>query len=102
MHSPWAPPDLPACCDGCDAPFTLQHALPCKKGALVIFRLHNEIRDELVNLVGKAFPPSAAREKTLIKPSRVKRSDEDTPTKDTSQEKWNRRLLPAKMTAMIF
>ena len=23
------PPDLPAHCDGCDAPFTLQHALAC-------------------------------------------------------------------------
>jgi hypothetical protein len=51
-----APPDLPARCDGCDAPFTLQHALACKKGGLVIFR-HNEIRDELVNIAGKALTP---------------------------------------------
>jgi hypothetical protein len=27
-------PDLPEVCDGCDASFTLQHALGCKKVAL--------------------------------------------------------------------
>jgi hypothetical protein len=36
------PPDLPDSCDGCEARFTLQHALGCKKGGLVIFR-HNKI-----------------------------------------------------------
>jgi hypothetical protein len=52
----------------------------------VIFR-HNEIRDELVNLAGKALTPSAVRDEPLIKPSRVKESEKDTPIKDTSQEK---------------
>jgi hypothetical protein len=33
-----APPDLPDNCDGCEACFTLQHALGRKKGGLVIFR----------------------------------------------------------------
>ena len=36
--------DLPSKCDGCGAPLTLQHALDCKVGGLVIQR-HNEIRD---------------------------------------------------------
>ena len=49
-----APPDLPARCGGCDAPFTLQDAIACKKGGLVVIFRHNEIRDELVNLAGKA------------------------------------------------
>jgi hypothetical protein len=48
-----APPDLPDSCDGCEAQFTLQHALGCKKCGLIIF-CHNEIQDELVHLAGKA------------------------------------------------
>jgi hypothetical protein len=63
------PPDLPEVCDGCDARFTLQHALGCKKGGLVIFR-HNEIRDELVHMAGKALTPSAVRDEPLIRPCR--------------------------------
>jgi hypothetical protein len=74
-------------CDGCDAPFTLQHALACKKGGLVIFR-HNESRDELVNLAaGKALTHSAARDEPLIKPSHVKEKEKDAPITDTSQKK---------------
>ena len=82
------PPDLPAHCDGCDAPFTLQHALACKKGGLVIFCHNKEIRDKLVILAGKAFTPTAMHDEPLIKHSRVKESEKDTLTKDTtSQEK---------------
>ena len=59
-----------------------------KKGGLASIFRHNEIRDELVNLAGKAFTPSGAvRDEPLIKPGRVKESEKDTPTKDTSQEK---------------
>ena len=32
-------------CDGCGAPFTIAHALSCKKGGLVSIR-HNNARDE--------------------------------------------------------
>ena len=78
-----------ACCDSCDAPSTLQHTLKCKMGGLlVIFCNHNEIRDELVNLVaGKAFTRSTVRDEPLIKPSHVTESEKETPTKDTSQNK---------------
>jgi hypothetical protein len=78
------PPDLPLKCDGCDQHFTLQHALSCKKGGLVIFR-HNEIRDELVYLAGKAFTPSAIRDEPLIHPCRVAKEDKKSPTSITSQ-----------------
>ncbi len=36
------PSNFPLHCDGCDAHFTLQHALACKKGGPVIF-WHNEV-----------------------------------------------------------
>jgi hypothetical protein len=52
----------------------------------VIFR-HNKIRDELVNLAGKALTPSAARDEPLIEAGRVKESEKDTPITDTSQKK---------------
>ena len=48
--------NLPAKCDGCGANFTLQHALDCKKGRLVILR-HNEIHDCIGNLASQVWPP---------------------------------------------
>ncbi len=76
------PSDLPAFCDGCDARFSLQHALGCKKGGLVIFR-HNEIRDELIHLAGKAFTPSAVRDEPLIRGRSTEKVDE-CPVRQTS------------------
>ena len=49
------PSNLPAKCDGCGANFTLQHALDCKKGGLVILR-HNEIRDCIGDLASQVWP----------------------------------------------
>ena len=41
-------------CDGCGAPFSLTHALDCRKGGLVTQR-HNEIRDALGDLAAMGF-----------------------------------------------
>ena len=41
-------------CDGCGAPFSLTHALDCRKGGLVTQR-HNEIRDALGDLAAMRF-----------------------------------------------
>ena len=51
------PPDLPKYCDRCQARFSISHALDWKKGGLVTAH-HNELRDGLAYLVGKAFTPS--------------------------------------------
>ena len=45
---------LPADCDGCGGEFTLQHALDCIKGGLIIQR-HNEVRDALGDFASIAF-----------------------------------------------
>ena len=50
-----SPPDLPSQCDGCNAVFSIRHALECKEGGLVIIH-YNEIQDGLVDLASKAFP----------------------------------------------
>ena len=41
--------NVPSGCDGCDAPFSLDHALVCRKGGLIIQR-HNEFWDAVGNL----------------------------------------------------
>jgi hypothetical protein len=46
---------VPSNCDGCGAPFTLSHALDCKRGGLIIVR-HNEIRDAFGDLANIAWP----------------------------------------------
>ena len=63
------PPDLPSSCDGCGQSFTMDHALECQHGGLVIIR-HNEVRDELVDLASRVFSPSAVRVEPLIYPGR--------------------------------
>ena len=59
------PLDLTTYCDGCNAKFTIYHALDCKMGGLVTAR-HNEPRDGVVDLAGKAFTPSHVRNGPLI------------------------------------
>ena len=59
------PPDLPTYCEGFQSKFSISHALDCKKGRLVTKR-HNEIRDGVADLAGKAFTPSHVRDDPLI------------------------------------
>ena len=68
------PPDLPAYCDGCQAKFSISHALDCKNGGLVTTR-HNELHDRIADLAGKAFTPSYVCDDPLIYSGRaVKRT----------------------------
>jgi hypothetical protein len=82
---------------GCGAPFTLQHALGCKCGGLVIFR-HNEIKDELVHMSAKAFTPSAVRDEPLIRHGRVAEREKTFTRMHTTKEL--RMMAPAKTNAM--
>ena len=68
------PSDLPTYCDGCQAKFSISHALDCKKGGLVTAR-HNKLRDGVADLAGKAFTPFHVRDDPLIYSGRaVKRT----------------------------
>ena len=58
-------PDLPLYCNGCNATFSLCHALEYKKDGLIMTR-HNELRDEVADLVGKAFTLSYVCEEPLF------------------------------------
>eukprot|EP00978_Attheya_sp_CCMP212_P009131 scaffold21500_cov58-Attheya_sp.AAC.2 len=53
------PPNCPTTYDRCSScnNFSIQHALSCKVGGLIISR-HDEIKDELGQLAGKALKPS--------------------------------------------
>ena len=61
----WEPRDLLTYFDRCEARFTISHALDCKKGSLVTAR-HNELREGVADLAGKAFTPSHVRDDPLI------------------------------------
>ena len=68
------PPDLPVYCDGCQAKFSISHALDFKNGGLVTAR-HNELRDGVADLADKALTPSHVRDDPLIYSGRaVKRT----------------------------
>jgi len=47
---------LPAACDGCGAPFSIEHALDCRYGGLVIC-IHNEVCDAFGDLALLVWSP---------------------------------------------
>ena len=60
-----SPLDMPKQWNGCSSPFTIEHALNCKKGNLV--GLHrDDMKATWVELLGAALIPSAVRDEPLI------------------------------------
>ena len=47
---------LTSVCDGCGAPFSIEHALGCRFGGLVT-RRYNEVRDAFGNLASLVWAP---------------------------------------------
>ena len=70
------PHRLPSLCDGCQAPFSLQHALSCKKGGLILLR-HNEIAAEWHELCATAFSLSAVSDEPIIPQSQDDTQDQN-------------------------
>ena len=65
-------------CNGCQAKFSISHALDCNKGGLVTAR-HHELRDGVADLAGKEFPPSYVRDDPLIYSGRSVKRTKATP-----------------------
>jgi hypothetical protein len=61
------PSDLPPTCDGCDKPFSVDHAMSCPNGGLINAR-HDEIKCELGNPFLEASAPSRVRVEPMIYP----------------------------------
>ena len=66
----FTPTALPEKCDGCGHCFTVEHALTCKKGGLVLLR-HNDLAAEWHELCATALTPSAVSDEPLIHSGRV-------------------------------
>ena len=52
------PQDIPAACDGCVKKFSIEHAISCLKGGLVLAR-HDDVAKEWGALGSRALVPSA-------------------------------------------
>ena len=61
----YLPNYLPKKCDGCNAKFTVTHALNCKNGGLISLR-HDEIADEWARLCAIALTPAAIVDRPYI------------------------------------
>jgi hypothetical protein len=63
------PSSLPHRCEGCRQRFSVDHAMTCKKGGLVMLR-HNDVAAEWHHLCAQALTPAAVTDEPLIHPSR--------------------------------
>ena len=64
------PSALPEKCDGCGNHFSVEHALACKKGGLVLL-CHNDMVAEWHEMCANALTPSAISDEPLIHNGRV-------------------------------
>jgi hypothetical protein len=61
----FTPSSLPKICGGCDALFTIEHAMCCKKGGLVLHR-HNDLKAEWRYLCEQALSKKAVSDEPFI------------------------------------
>ena len=63
------PTALPPLCDGCGERFTIEHAMSCRKGGLILHR-HNDLVTSWGQLCSQAHTTSSVSDEPLIQPSR--------------------------------
>ena len=72
------PTDLTTHCDGCQSEFSISHSFDCKKSGLITAR-HNQLRERVSDLTGKAFTPSHVHDEPLIYSGRAVKRTKATP-----------------------
>ena len=82
--------DLPCKCDGCGAKFTVEHALACKKGGLVVGR-HDEVKAELGSIAMQALGSNRVRDEPKIQTGHATNPDSSatsqcSPSNKSSQQ----------------
>ena len=65
MRYGMTPIGLPSRCEGCQQKFTVEHAMSCKKGGLILLR-HTDLVNEWHELCAQAITPSAVTDEPLI------------------------------------
>ena len=72
-------------CDVCQAKFSISHVLDCKKGGLITAR-HNDLRDGVADLAGKAFNSSHVHDDPLIYSGCALKRTKATPAGESRNE----------------
>jgi len=65
------PSNLPDRCDGCGDPFSVDHAMSCRKGGLVTHR-HDDVAGEWHQLCASALSPTKVTDKPIIPQSQTR------------------------------
>jgi hypothetical protein len=65
LHFRLTPHSLPHRCEGCQQRFSVEHAMTCKKGGLILL-CHNDLSSEWQELCAQAPSPSAVSDEPLI------------------------------------
>lgn len=68
------PSDLPTHCDGCNKPFSVDHAMSCSKGGLINAR-HNELIHAVGDLYTELKSPSSVQTEPMIYPPNEGKED---------------------------
>ena len=67
---------LPSVCDGCGAPFSLEHALNCKKGGNIKLG-HDQVRDECIHLCTMAYGAAGVKKEPFLREASGNVRDKD-------------------------
>ncbi|CAM9457865.1 unnamed protein product, partial [Heterosigma akashiwo] len=67
---------LPSVCDGCGAPFSLEHALNCMKGGNIKLG-HDQVRDECVHLCTMAYGAAGVKKEPFLRDASGNVRDKD-------------------------